>query len=238
MLPTFAYLAGLPAINGIDGQNIWNTLSLNLESPRNDILGHLDTIDPQYATYMSSQWKYINGTTYNGLVDVWSGAIDSKEIHESMLTYGVAVLTSVTGQALASFGAPLNVSGINNFRSEAEIQCPTKSNQMQCDLLRAPCLFNIWEDPCERYNVIEEYPEVAEYMEEQISHFRKIAVQARNKVTDTRADPSQFNETWTWWYDELGLNDNGESKASWIGAGNGLISFLCLIIAINWLSYY
>ena len=40
-------------------------------------------------------------------------------------------------------------------------------------------------------------------------HIRE-TVPIRNKPGDPRSNPAQFNNTWTWWYDELEIsNSNG-----------------------------
>lgn len=219
LLPTFAHLAGVPVNDNVDGLNIWDALSMNTTSPRREILGQFDINEPQHSAYIRDDWKYINGTTYNGLVDDWLGNISTTEIHESMYTYGLSILESPASQAFASVSldkGSITASDINRLRNEAIYSCKNVKIDLRfaCRPLKAPCLFNLKDDPCERYNLASVQPQMMQRMQTLLENFRGMVKPMRNQPTDKRADPKNFNGTWTWWYDELGLG-NVASKRCW-----------------------
>lgn len=239
-MPTFAHLAGIE-INtpNIDGLNIWNALSMDTDhSPRNEVLGQLDLFNPPHSAYIYGKWKYINGTTYNGTADNWLGHLSETETHESMNKYGKMIRESMAAQAFNKFSysllennLELSVSEINNLRNEAQIKCPKMSfepkDQYVCKPLEAPCLFNLHNDPCERYNLAKVSPEIVHEMEERLERFRRVAVPMQNLPRDERSNPTNFNNTWTWWYDELCLNDDGtNSGIGWLAVAAGSTSLL------------
>lgn len=98
-LPTFAHLAGVSVDESIDGHNIWSALSLDVDSLRTDVLGHLDD-SIGYSAYIKGHWKYVNGSTYGGQFDDWLNAVDDTETHSSFENYGKSVLQSEAGRAL------------------------------------------------------------------------------------------------------------------------------------------
>lgn len=215
LLPTFANLADIKISTSIDGMNIWDALSLNLESPRTDVLCNIDK-DIPYVSYINNQWKYINGTTNNGKNDGWLDNIDKTETHQSFEKYGQSILNSITGQILAahSTAEPISSLEIERLRLQAKIVCQGHEigvDATVCDPLVQPCLFNIIEDPCEENNIALYNLNVLRMMEDKVKEFSETVVLPRNKPSDPRCNPKFFNDTWTWWYDELGLDDNGNS---------------------------
>jgi len=63
-LPTLFSAAGLDASvlreRGLDGFDLWPSLSLNASSPRSEVLHNIDEVD-QYAALTRGDWKYITG---------------------------------------------------------------------------------------------------------------------------------------------------------------------------------
>lgn len=211
-MPTIAHIAGVEIKDtNLDGHNIWDALSLELKSPRSNVLGNLDDVIG-YSSYIKDQWKYVNGTTYFGIYDNWLHMLDPTEKHSLFENYGMAVLNSAVGQELLPFSNWKNnqsdaVINIELLRNQAIVLC-TNTTSVACNPLVAPCIFNIWHDPCERINLVTSHPDVLEIMEMEITRFRKSAKEPRNKPSDPRSNPKNFNNTWTWWYDELGINKN------------------------------
>lgn len=214
-LPTFAHLAGVKPPHDIDGVNIWEALSLDLDSPRHEVLCNYDELTP-YGSYILDEWKYVNGTTYDGTYDHWLGKPERNEKHKSFEHYGQSVLASEVGRILNSFEGhenQLSANEIEKLRASNILSCnnipiPLRSDVAYCDPMVRACLFNILKDPCERRNIASHYPEVMRSMEKRIIDFMKSAIPPRNKPRDVRSNPAKFNNTWTWWYDELGLTDD------------------------------
>lgn len=45
-------------------------------------------------------------------------------------------------------------------------------------------------------------------MKEKANHYANIAMVHRNEPNDPKSNPANFNGSWTWWYDELGIEDD------------------------------
>lgn len=205
--------------------NIWDALSLSLESPRNNVLSNYD-IDIPYVSYIKDQWKYVNGTTSYGKYDSWLDDIDHTEKHESFQMYGESVLNSVAGKILSLYSKShvlfreeekISSTEIEQLRLETQVKCEKEQTSdailIPCYPLDGPCLFDIVEDPCERNNIALSNLQIVQEMEQEIKKFSESAVLPRNKPSDPRSNPINFNNTWTWWYDELGLDDDGRNIA-------------------------
>lgn len=208
----------------IDGKNIWPALSENKKNPRKDALLHLEYADGlqsynhdfAYQSYINGDYKYVNGTTYNGTFDLWMDYVDKTENHPSFQKYGESIVNSPVGQALAKYSSRnLSPSSIEKRRRKASITCnnvplPTKI-ELQCFPMQNPCLFDIVRDPCERRNIASLRPDILRAMENEVNKLRRTAPTMRNKPGDPRSNPGNFDNTWTWWYDELELKDFDEN---------------------------
>lgn len=214
LLPTIAHLVGFTVSRPIDGHNVWDTLSAaDTTSPRQTVLGHYDQLIPYFST-IKGRWKLINGTTAANEYGGWLGETPSEERHLSMLNYGRSVLESKVGQLLSRYAA-LNENDIERLRQNSLISCrssngvgvPIASDEY-CDPLKSACLFDLMTDPCERFNVAAEHPDIVHDLSEHIRQYILSAVSPRNKPGDIRSNPKNFNNTWTWWYDELGIKSD------------------------------
>lgn len=66
-VPTLLGLAGVPKLEGIDGQDMWDALSNNLTSPRMGIIHNIDEDNDKgtwQAAVTSGKWKMIWGQEY------------------------------------------------------------------------------------------------------------------------------------------------------------------------------
>lgn len=209
-LPTFGHIAGFNISSTIDGHDMWETMSSNLKSPRQEVLLNIDQTVP-YSSYIYDQWKYVNGTTSNGQYD---GRISKYGVSKSpvLTQYGKAIMSSVTGKALSVYKLPekqFNEKSIEILRKQATLSCKNnnnleigqKSSIWNCNPLKSPCLFNLLDDPCEEFNLANLYPNILNTMEKRINELDIISVPPRNAAPDWRADPIFYNNTWTWWYD-------------------------------------
>lgn len=223
-LPTFAKLAGANVKKTIDGKNIWSALSLNKGSPRKNLLCHHDILTP-YMSYISDNYKYVSGTTYNGQYDDWlSSNSDASEENDVFgRTYAQSILASDVGQALYKYSSNKNenesnkneirnegitISEINELRRISKITCknvtkPSIDSPFYCNATISPCLFDLNNDPCEIRNLANERPVILARLKEKVDFYGKIAKKARNQPSDPRADPGHYGGIWTWWYDEI-----------------------------------
>lgn len=189
-----------------------------MNSPRNDVLLHLDDVSG-FQSYINGDYKYVNGTTYNGSYDRWMDYIDKSEIHPMFQSYGASIMNSSVGQALAPYSlSNLTALAIERRRQTSIITCnnvPMPTDKLfQCFPLERPCLFNITEDPCERINIATLRPVTLDMMASEVNKLRLKSQPIRNEPFDERGNPGSFNNTWTWWFDELGIPDKEENMAS------------------------
>lgn len=80
----------------IDGKNVWDALSKDTASDRNEILHNIDDIWGSSALTVS-EWKVVKGTNYNGIWDSWYGPSGDRNIGSYNITL---VLNCPTGKAL------------------------------------------------------------------------------------------------------------------------------------------
>lgn len=225
-LPTFAKLAGVEVPPNLDGKNIWPALSYNLTSPRKEILGHFDPVNPPYKAYIRGDFKYIKGTTYNGTYDRWlSGNYRSEPNVEFAQNYVDKILSSDAGRAFSRFSTGYNhgeniaPAQIRQLRREARVHCnglrpPPLNDITHCNPLLGPCLFDIIRDPCETTNLAHSRPDIMTKLEAGLQRYEQSAIPPRNTPIDLRSNPANFNYTWTWWFDELGIEESSGASGS------------------------
>lgn len=197
-LPTLLGAAGLEIDNKVplDGINQWKALSENLPSTRSRIINTIDEIDG-FSSILDNDWKLVNGTNLNGIYDGWLGT-HNDEYHNPK--YFSDIVNSECGKAFSQFlRNDLDKAEVNRLRSDATIQCPILHNTRPCNASKAPCLFNIIQDPCEYNDLSEKFPDQMEMMVELMNREQFAALPSRIQPSDYRADPTNFNNTWTWW---------------------------------------
>ena len=62
-------------------------------------------------------------------------------------------------------------------------------------------LFNITDDPSERNNVADKYPDVVEQLKERIEYYNSTHITQLNPPFDPRCNPAKFDGVWTPWLD-------------------------------------
>ncbi|XP_062562924.1 arylsulfatase B-like isoform X3 [Armigeres subalbatus] len=203
-LPTLAHAArieGIPIGSDIDGRNQWEALKNPAISVRNVVMNNIDELH-HYSSYSRNGWKYVNGTSWEGKFDSWMGELDEEdELSEE--EYVVMLAGSVVGRMM-----PLDLDHVARLRREAAVECGDLSEAKDCKPMESACLFNLLDDPCERNNVASENLDILEELREEVEQYRQMAVEPRNKPADSRADPGFYNNTWTWWLDEIDSRSN------------------------------
>ncbi|XP_014609673.1 PREDICTED: arylsulfatase B-like [Polistes canadensis] len=226
-LPTLLSAAGLnkSKLNKIDGKDLWENIVENRNSPRTEILINIDDIS-DYAAIRYKNFKYITG---NVGVDDWLGesgkpseefgfppAYNPNQILQSKAGIALAGVMT-TREIIESRRKRRNVSVANDtkkefqkkiltadqlldLRKKAELKCNVKKEDIiKCDTLRAPCLFNIVNDPCEMINLAESKPQILALLELAILKHRFTVVQPSNQKKDILGNPLLYNNTWISW---------------------------------------
>lgn len=220
LLPTLAAAAGINLDHDklkLDGLNLWSALKYGYESVEREILHNIDDIF-QYEVYSKGKWKFINGTTQEGLYDDWLSRRPNNSSQEDPRStfYTELITTSSVWEELHKFNSTSDQS-IRELRDLATIKClyENSTEGVACNPLESPCLFDLDADPCEQQNLYEKYKnsKILNDMLERIEYFRENAHPINNKPTDYRCDPANFGGEWTWWEDILEGNA-GEHKVA------------------------
>ncbi|GFY50227.1 arylsulfatase B [Trichonephila inaurata madagascariensis] len=84
--------------------------------------------------------------------------------------------------------------------SSLEVDCGSKQeNGTICEPLKASCLFDVENDPCEYNNLAKSMPEIAQKLEELLNQYRIEAVPIRNLPMDPAANPKYHGYAWVPW---------------------------------------
>ncbi|GIY78948.1 hypothetical protein CDAR_546921 [Caerostris darwini] len=72
-------------------------------------------------------------------------------------------------------------------------------SESTCKPKEAPCLFDIDDDPCEYFNIAEQYPEVVEQLQFAINRYRTAEKPPGGQPPDLAADPKLHGNVWKPW---------------------------------------
>lgn len=121
-------------------------------------------------------------------------------------SYANSVLSSIVAMTIEDAQVSteiLTANKILHLRQKATISCNEKDNHIvPCQSSQKPCLFNIINDPCERKNVADDFPDILQKMIKLKDSLIAVAVPSRRKSGDKRCDPANFNGTWSWWIED------------------------------------
>uniref|UniRef100_A0A182K373 Sulfatase N-terminal domain-containing protein n=1 Tax=Anopheles christyi TaxID=43041 RepID=A0A182K373_9DIPT len=214
-LPTLGHAARIripPNQSPIDGQNQWSTLMSSSSGGRTVVMNNAHK-QFTYSSYIKRGWKYVNGTMFKNY-DGWLGQLNSGEQLSAEEYFD-------RFNAPGSIGSTMHLTRdrVESIRSQASLEC-TDMEETSCQPLVRPCLFNIVEDPCERNNQADQYPDILRDLEHEVNSYRKLGAASRKRPSDSRADPALHNFTWTWWQDEL------NSQLPFPGAFQNLMEYL------------
>lgn len=135
---------------------MWPALTANIPSERNEILHNIDDIWGS-ASLTVGQWKLLKGTNYKGFWDRWFGPAGDR----LSSSYDVnLVMQCESGKALTRLKMMPEINEIRSLRVLANVDCDANnSNRTEpivCKPLEQPCLFNVYDDPCEQFNLADE----------------------------------------------------------------------------------
>lgn len=194
LLPTLLNLANtnIQVDTKIDGIDLSSMIVNNKGSFRNEII----TIDDifGYSSFILNGFKLVNGSSSAGLDDGWLGSNNNSKINS--LEYLNNVLNSKVSIILKKCNN-LQPNDVENIRKRATIQC--SGIHTDCDLLNGPCLFDIVHDPCEERNLARPENVFMKIMQEIFYTELQHLIASHRKPSDSRCDPINFNNTWSWW---------------------------------------
>lgn len=167
-LPTLSTLAeaDLQITDTIDGIDL-SAMILEEEQPfRNEIVT-TDNIF-QISSLILNNYKLLIGTfvPLKGLPDTWLGSNASRD-HLNFDEYYHVVKHSTVGQLLKKYNIAVNKKTMQRLRDELTVKC--LGVKTTCNLLVAPCLFDIDNDPCEEVNLADAIPDVLQSMKNEFT---------------------------------------------------------------------
>ena len=212
-LPTILRAAGFNMSvipDKVDGLDQWDVLNYNISSRREELLHNIDP-KQKTAAIRHRNMKLIMGDADSGVWDGWYRPDDHNQALHDKLNPGQedALLSmnqntersenadqeGVVHSILKSLGRkPKNGKPIR-------INCGLKpaNASTNCQPAKAPCLFDIENDPCEYHNLADTNPDVVAMMMGRLRAHNATAVTPRNKKQDPRGFPVYHNHTWVPW---------------------------------------
>ncbi|KAL5276450.1 hypothetical protein ACFFRR_001960 [Megaselia abdita] len=189
-------------INNLDGIDLWDRIIDNNKVNFGRRIVHVLDAEFGYSSIREDNWKYINGSRFDGLNDLWLGSIGNET--DGYTDYIAVVKYSNTGMALSKFNT-ITKHSLNTLRSQMKIKCPDRVDT-PCNPLDKPCLFDIDADPCEKNNLADIYPTIMSYFEGLVAyeHWKSVPA-ARVPFGDPFSFPALHNNTWTWWVENSSI---------------------------------
>uniref|UniRef100_A0A3P8ZG33 Sulfatase N-terminal domain-containing protein n=1 Tax=Esox lucius TaxID=8010 RepID=A0A3P8ZG33_ESOLU len=195
--PTLVGLAGgnVSLTEGLDGYNMWPTISEGTESPRREILHNIDPLYQRSSLAPGSgqEAQHVWDTTVQASIRVgdWK-----------LLTGDPGHGDWIPPQVLANFPG----SWWNLERNAGGTG-------------KSVWLFNITGDPYERRDMAQQRPDVVDQLLARLAHYNRTAVPVRFPTDDPRANPDRNGGAWVPWVgsdkDELkwnGIYKKGRNK--------------------------
>lgn len=198
-LPTLAKLAGvnLNSRIKIDGIDQWSAINSG-SMVRNEVV-NLDNV-LGFGSYIYHNYKLVNGSLGDLSYDGW---LASKNTNGDIdpVSYALNVLNSTVSKAIMSIQkkSRLCIDKILELRAAATITCTNGVKKNPCDPRKSPCLFDIFEDPCEENNLAGMRPNIKNSL---LSRYRDRvgqAIPSGRKQSDPACDPINFDMNWNWW---------------------------------------
>ncbi|XP_070774970.1 arylsulfatase I-like isoform X5 [Enoplosus armatus] len=182
--PTLVGLAGgnISHSQGLDGFDVWPTISEGKESPRQEILHNIDPLHKPPVQTMS----------WDSSQPVWDTSVQAaiRVGDWKLLTGDPGHGDWVPPQVLPTLPGPwwnLERAALTLHKSS------THKNVW---------LFNITADPCERLDLADQRPDVVQQLMARLAYYNQTAVPVYFPPDDPRANPSRHSGAWVPWVDE------------------------------------
>lgn len=163
--------------------------------PRKEVI-FIDNIY-HYSSIILDGYKLVNGSWKDGLYDGWLGV--NNNLDNKSKIYEKNVRKSKVWKAINS---SKNSFTIQKVKFYSKVDCKGVKNPKPCDLLKAPCFYDVINDPCELNDLSKELPGLFKHFLNRLDFIEKNVVPSRRKPSDPRCDPKNFNYTWHWWQDD------------------------------------
>ncbi|KAG8199694.1 hypothetical protein JTE90_022143 [Oedothorax gibbosus] len=218
-LPTLLSAAAGPEVakllKNIDGFDLWPSFAHGFPSPREEVLLNIDPVDNVEGIRWKN-FKLVKGSYYNENFDGWYDkngkmikSLLPAEPKAKLLLYRSNYIKFLKRSKAARIlwrkyakDPRLAIS----CRSPACMTFPIAKcgkavplKENGCKPNEAPCLFDIIEDPCEYYNIAEQYPEITKKLQSSINKYRSLAKDPAGQPPEVAADPKLHGNAWMPW---------------------------------------
>lgn len=185
----------------LDGVDQWEVINNGGDQARKELVDIDDVAG--FGAYISFPYKLVNGSSFDGEYDGWLSSKNNDGDNDPM-TYASLVMNSSTSRAIRATRqtSRLTAEKIFKLRQKATVNCCNEVTKKPCDLMKAPCLFNLHDDPCEENNLAEEKPEILTLLLKKYNDVKKIVVPTRRQPPDPACDPKYFDNNWQWWQED------------------------------------
>ncbi|XP_070774968.1 arylsulfatase I-like isoform X3 [Enoplosus armatus] len=188
--PTLVGLAGgnISHSQGLDGFDVWPTISEGKESPRQEILHNIDPLHkPPHPKSHPAPELILQSSQ-----PVWDTSVQAaiRVGDWKLLTGDPGHGDWVPPQVLPTLPGPwwnLERAALTLHKSS------THKNVW---------LFNITADPCERLDLADQRPDVVQQLMARLAYYNQTAVPVYFPPDDPRANPSRHSGAWVPWVDE------------------------------------
>lgn len=198
-LPTLYQAAGgkVEELGPIDGTSHWNSFINGTQpSSRKEILLNIDPIEKSWAI-RSGNYKLLSGT-YGKTYDQWFGPSGRDNNTEPIfVTLPSLADKSMVAATLRNLGRNFKTPTLDWYRSH-EVNC-SSANSTTCDSTKAPCLFNIVNDPCEYNNLADKKVEIVNTLLNKVNIYAQSSVRPLKVPSDPDSNPDNCNFTWGPW---------------------------------------
>ncbi|XP_077553325.1 arylsulfatase B-like [Haemaphysalis longicornis] len=195
-LPTLYRAAGgNPDLLHVDGIDMWRQLSLDLPSPRTEILYNIDPCDNTSALRYHNH-KLVLGSVRNGMFDdrirTTGGSRPQDDVDD--LTANSKVVQALRLLYNSSIGFR------PKWREQAVVYCQENGSEGTNFVSRQPpYLFDLSKDPCELNNLASKEPELVALLRGKINRYATSAVPLENEPVDEKGFPENFDGVWSPW---------------------------------------
>lgn len=196
LLPTLSRFAGYKYSRSIDGVDQWDVINYGDPQIRNEVINRDNVIG--YSSFIHYPYKLVNGTISKGVYDTYTSTKTS-DYQGSSYSYAVNVLNSTVSRAIFSLKRRkvFDVDEILAMRNRNVVDC-SASSVSSCDITAGPCLYNIYEDPCEQNNLASD-SSLLSYMQARLQYLTRNTLPSRSQKPDAASDPINFDLNWQWW---------------------------------------
>ncbi|KAH6939121.1 hypothetical protein HPB50_015775 [Hyalomma asiaticum] len=179
---------------GLDGHDMWRSLSFGLPSPRTEVLYNYDSSFTGFAALRDLRYKLVlNGT---GMFDDRANIPGRRRPYHDL---DDLLSKSTIAGVLRGLYKKEKLDLPRSWRRKARLTCGTHKTA-NFSVSASVYLFDIVDDPCELNNLASTLPDVVASLKKRLDAFGAAAAPVRNHLTiDPASFPENHGGTWAPW---------------------------------------